>query len=157
MTIQTYVFYDRHLEPDESNLQLQILETGFDYHLPQDFSLTLSHSTYISGQFEKYESGFDFSRKEYVREEWKWSRANLAMLGKPDVVATFNTYSNAQEVAGMLIVASALTYSTGGIMYAEFFDDVLWTGKQSLANVKNIVRDTRESFSGPSSIRRLVG
>jgi hypothetical protein len=153
MAMQTYVFYQKSKEPSLEQLQTAIKEAGFDYDLPESFNINIAEPTFIEGKFEALESCFDFQQDKYNSDDWEWDEADLKVLGRPEVFSVFNTYSNAQEITGMLVVSSVLTNITGGAMLSEFFVDDLLTNANCIEIAKDIIENSREQFNGPSKMR----
>jgi len=156
MSMQTYVFFNKENMPSVKRLQKSIKKYGFDYELPVDFVIDNSQNSFIDGRFEGLESGFDYSSESYQKSDWSWGKKEKKKIGKPDTVALFNSFSNAQEIVGMMIVSSVLTELTDGVMLSEFFDEDLVTAKNSINFAKNIVQNSREQFDGPSTTRQAL-
>jgi len=153
MTMQTYVFFDTENLPTLEELQSAIIENGFDYNLPESMNLKADSPVFIEGKFEGLESCFDYLYDPYQEDDWEWSEEDTKLLKSPNVVAVFNTYSNAQEIAGMLVTSSALTKITNGVMLSDFFDDELIPSSECVDFAKDTIEDSRDQFSGPSKMR----
>ncbi|MBF7074443.1 hypothetical protein ISG33_13635 [Glaciecola sp. MH2013] len=153
MAMQTYVFFTKDSAPTIEELKDAIKENGFEFELPAEFKLDCSEPTFFKCNFETLESGFDYFLGLYNSDDFDWEPEDLTKLKEPEIVAAFNTYSNAQEIAGMLTVSSVLTKITNGAMYSDFFDDELWTSKDCIEISKEIIENSRDQFSGPSKMR----
>ncbi|MDF1780156.1 MAG: hypothetical protein P1U67_02555 [Alcanivoracaceae bacterium] len=153
MAMQTYVFYEKDKQPDLQALAAVIKEKGIDYSFGEEFDLEASEYGFASGKFEGLESGFDFVRDVYNPDDWNWEENDLPILGHPYYIAVFNTYSNAQEIVGMMAVSSVLAEITGGAMFSDFFDDELIRPEKAFEMANDIIENSRDQFNGPSKIR----
>lgn len=153
MALQSYVFYRKHAEPSQAELQAAILAEGFDYRLPATFVIDSGSALCIRGTFEGLESCFDYGRAEYHAVDWDWLPDGLAVPGDPEVVSAFNVYSNAQEVVGMLTVASVLTRLTDGFMFSEFFQSDFMGSADCVEICGRFIEEARAQFDGPSKLR----
>ncbi len=153
MTMQTYVFMKKTDVPTLDELQTAITDNGFDYQLPEGMDLFEKSSTFIEGKFEGLESCFDYLFDPYDANDWEWTVDDKKLLNSPDCLAVFNTFSNAQEIVGMLVTSSVLTKISNGVMLSDFFDDELVPAGECIDFAKDIVEGSREQFSGPSKLR----
>jgi len=153
MAMQTYVFFQKADIPSLDNLQAAILKEGFKYELPNNFEISKLDESFIEGKFEGLESCFDYLYDKYDAADWDWSEDDLNKLGSPDGLSVFNTYSNAQEITGMLVVSSVLTKLTSGVMLSEFFEDDLISPEECVKLAKDIIENSRDQFNGPSKLR----
>ena len=153
MTMQTYDFYKKDNLPTVEELQSAIAKNGFNYRLPEAMTLIDKNPVLIKGSFEGLESCFDYVLDPYEDDDWQWTEDDTQLLDGADVVSVFNTYSNAQEIVGMLVVSSVLTKLTNGVMLSDFFDDELITSAECIDFAKEIIEGSREQFSGPSAMR----
>jgi hypothetical protein len=153
MTMQTYVFFDKENLPTLEELQSAIIENGFDYKLPENMNLVIEAPEFIKGSFEGLESCFDYLYDPYQDEDWEWTDEDIKLLNNPNVVSVFNTYSNAQEIVGMLAVSSVLTKITNGVMLSDFFDDELISKNKCIEFARETIENSRDQFSGPSKMR----
>ncbi len=153
MTMQTYVFFDKENLPTLKELQSAIIENGFDYNLPENMNLLSDSSEFIKGKFEGLESCFDYLCDPYQEGDWEWTDEDMLLLKTPNVISVFNTYSNAQEIVGMLVISSVLTKITSGVMLSDFFDDELIPPNECIEFAKETIDSSRDQFSGPSKMR----
>ncbi|MEJ2424484.1 MAG: hypothetical protein P8101_08465 [Candidatus Thiodiazotropha sp.] len=153
MTMQTYVFFDEENLPTLEKLQTAIIENGFDYQLPNNVNLVSKDPELIKGTFEGLESCVDYLYDTYQVEDWEWNDDDIKILRNPNVVSVFNTYSNAQEIAGMLVISSVLTKITSGVMLSDFFDDELIPKDDCIEFAKEIIENSRDQFAGSSKMR----
>jgi len=156
MSMQTYVFLKRENLPRLDVLQNSVREFGFDYELPIDMDLNQSEASFIPGSFENLASGFDYLAPGYNPDDWEWTTEDLTLLREPDFICGFNTFSNAQEIAGMLAVAASMTVCSDGVMLSDFFHDELIPSSSVLKFAKNKIEASRDQFSGPSKLRRCA-
>ena len=156
MAMQTYVFYEKDKQPDLETLAAAIKQKGIDYAFGDGFDLQASEYAFAPGKFEGLDSGFDFIRDLYNPDDWNWEEHDLPILGHPYYIAVFNTYSNAQEIVGMMVVSSALAEITGGVMLSDFFDDELIKSGSAFEMAKEIIDSSRDQFDGPSKIRAAM-
>ncbi|MDX1572108.1 MAG: hypothetical protein R3200_16610, partial [Xanthomonadales bacterium] len=81
---------------------------------------------------------------------------HLARIGGRSTLAMFSTYSNAQEVMGMLIASGVLAADFDGVLLAEFFEDEMLVGSACAALIDSRIHGIREQFDGPSRIREAM-
>lgn len=153
MAIQTFVFFTQEKPPTREQLQRVLDEEGLAYCLPADFDLTQREESVANGHFETLESCFDYMLDDYSADDWQWDDADLPVLGHPQRLVFFNTWSNAQEIVGMISVAAALAKHTQGVLMSDFFSEQLIPATDVIAFAKEIIENSREQFSGPSALR----
>lgn len=154
MAMQTYVFFKREKMPTTEELQKEIRNSGFDLIIPEQLDLKFKSPVCVHAEFEGLESEFDYVHDDYDPDEWSWEPSDMDVLGNPDAISVWNTYSNAQEIVGMLITAAAMSKLTGGPIYSDFFSEDLVGSEEVVAFVSDIVEGAREQFSGPSKVRK---
>ena len=153
MAIQTFVFFTQEKPPTREQLQRVLDEEGLAYCLPTDFDLTQREESVANGHFETLESCFDYMLDDYSADDWQWDDADLPVLGHPQRLVFFNTWSNAQEIVGMISVAAALAKYTQGVLMSDFFSEQLIPATDAIPFAKEIIENSREQFSGPSALR----
>ena len=153
MTMQTYVFLNKKDMPDLENLQSAITNNGFDYQLPKTMDVYSNSPVFVEGKFEGLESCFDYLFDPYQEDDWEWTEDENKLIKSPDYVAVFNTFSNAQEIVGMLVTSSVLTKLTNSVMLSDFFDDELIPSNECIEFAKDVIQASRDQFSGPSKMR----
>ena len=79
---------------------------------------------------------------------------DVALIGDSDGIAVFNTYSNAQEIVGMLVTACVLTKHCDGVLLSDFFEDELIGPDECMGFLQDRMPGIREQFNGPSKMRR---
>ena len=151
--MQTYVFLIKKDMPDLQTLQEEIIENGFDYKLPETIDIFTNSQVFIEGKFEGLESCFDYLLDPYHKDDWEWTEDDKKLIKSPDHIAVFNTYSNAQEIVGMLTVSSVLAKYTNSVMLSDFFDDELIPSNECIEFAKDVIEGSRDQFSGPSKMR----
>jgi len=157
VSIQTYVFFEKSKAPTFEEVQNEIKNSGIDFDITSSFELLSESEQEIEGKFEGLESVFDYVCEEYDSSEWDWESEHLEVLKEPTNLAIFNTYSNAQEVVGMITVAAALCKLTGGALYNDFFSEDLIEPEEAMSFADERIENARDQFSGPSEIRKSRG
>jgi hypothetical protein len=153
MAMQTYVFLSKDNLPSLQTLQKAIIENGFDFQLPDEMNLSSDSPVFIEGKFEGLESCFDYLLEPYEDDDWEWSVDDKILINSSDYIAAFNTYSNAQEIVGMLATSSVLTKLTNSVMLSDSFEQELISSDNCIEFAKGIIASSRDQFSGPSKMR----
>ena len=154
MAMQSYVFMNRENLPTVDELNKAIAEEALSLTLPIGMSLSVSESTFVKGDFEGLESCFDYLFDGYNPGDWEWTEEDVALIGDSDGIAVFNTYSNAQEIVGMLVTACVLTKHCDGVLLSDFFEDELIGPDECMGFLQDRMPGIREQFNGPSKMRR---
>lgn len=154
MAMQSYVFMKKGNLPTVDELNKAIAEEGLSLTLPVGMGLSSNESKFIEGDFEGLESCFDYLFDGYNPGDWEWTDEDIALIGDSDGIAVFNTYSNAQEIVGMLVTACVLTKHCNGVLLSDFFDDELIGSEECMEFIQGRMPGIREQFNGPSKMRR---
>ena len=157
LVIDTFFFCNKESLLNQEQWNQTIKEYGFNMQLEsEDFTLS-EEPIFIAATFEGLESGFDLSLRPYDRQDWNLEDEDLDLISKFDSVLTFSTYSNAQEIAGMLGAISSLATKTGSYIGDDFFSGEIVEPAKAIEWAQDILPGTRNQFDGPSTIRTELG
>ena len=143
LVIDTFFFCNKENLLNKKQWSQTIKENGFNMKL--------------EAEFEGLESGFDLSLKPYDRQDWNLEDEDLDLISKFDNVLTFSTYSNAQEIAGVIGAISCLATKTDSYIGDDFFSGKVVEPAKAIEWAQDILPGTRDQFDGPSTIRTEIG
>lgn len=156
MTIENFVFIRKEDLPKPVDWAAAIQSCDFDLTLPESFEYPTERARYIQCQCEGLESGFDLVVEPYNAEEFNFTEEDLALLGDRDTMVCFSTYSNAQEIAGMVLASSALAERFEGVLLADFFEEELIPSNKAVEFANSRIEGIRGQYNGPSKIRQAM-
>ena len=157
LVIDTFLFCNKESLLNKDQWNQTIKEYGFNMQLvAEDFTLS-EEPIFIAATFEGLESGFNLSLRPYDRQDWNLEDEDLDLISTFDSVLTFSTYSNAQEIAGMLGAISSLATKTDSYIGDDFFSGKVVEPAKAIERARDILPGTRNQFDGPSTIRTELG
>jgi len=156
MAIETYIFTKKERIPTTEVLQRLIKEADIDYTLAPDFDIQSEEYGFHMGSFEGLESGCDYVIDPYDASDWDFEQEDKECLKDVDCVVTIGAFSNAQEMVAMLSIAGVLTRCSEGWLASEFFSDTLIPSDDAVVFTKEIIENSRDQFSGPSTTRQAI-
>ncbi|SEG65710.1 hypothetical protein SAMN05421819_4060 [Bryocella elongata] len=131
--MEIYVFLERSAMPTPAQWQTAITAAGFAVSLDTDFD-PFTFTGFLPCQLNGHASGFEYylHPKDQIAEEFTY----LAPRVKPfDSVVTFVWGSSMEEMACVIMAASALAASTPSLLYAPE-DDSAVEGASALGYAK---------------------
>ena len=154
MSLENYVFLNRM--PSPATWGEAIAARGYGLRLPSGFDYPRDEPAFVPCRFEDVESGFDLMVEPLDLNDFDFEEEHLSLIGKRDTLAMFRTYSNAQEVMGMIVASGVLAADFDGVLLADFFEDELLVGSACVSFIESRIEGIREQFEGPSRIRQAL-
>jgi hypothetical protein len=152
--IDTWVFCNRDSLPGIGEWEKLVRDAGFDLKLLPVQSDISAEPVFVPSMFEGLESGFDVCITPCALENWNLSPEEMEKLSVYDSTLQFSTYSNAQEIAGSVVVMGALAKFSSGIIVDDFFEGRLILSDEAVTWASNRLPNARSQFNGPSKIRK---
>jgi len=149
---ETHVFISEKDLPTAQRWVEAIAQSAYDLSMPQRFEMPGDVAHFIPCDIENLKSGFDLKIEPADFDEYNLNPQQLAQVGERNLVASFRTYSNAQEVAGMVVASGLLAEHFDGVIVSELEEELVLPG-HNIAYVDEHLKSCREQFDGACDMR----
>ena len=152
MTYETHVFISEKDLPSAQQWADAIEQSAYDLSMPLQFDMPGVEAHFIPCDVDNLQSGFDLKIEAADFEDYNLDPQQRAQVGERNLVVSFQTYSNSQEIAGMVIASALLAENFDGIMVSELEEHIVLPG-HNIAYIDEHLKSCREQFDGACDMR----
>lgn len=152
MTYETHVFISEKDLPTAQKWAEAVTQSAYALSMPQQFAMPGDEAHFIPCDINNLASGFDLKIEEANLEDYNLNAQQRAQIGKRNLVASFQTYSNSQEIAGMVVASALLAETFDGVMISELEEQIVLPG-HNIAYIDQHLKNCRDQFDGACDAR----